>query len=240
MGKIITWVATISALLLSAIAIMGAGSYETVRKNMLTYSFMVNWIPGWVTSVLSSRWTLFVLTAVVFTYAGGHLALWMRRKDRDAAYAEGFSAGEAKAVEERPAAKILDSIIEQAQPKGLKQPIYPPSIDQLTYAIREIVTALSKPGILDDEAVGRNMGKIKQEGRVWHIATNYNLRKSFIDVVEKARAARQNVGNSVYNISGDYSANVRDHHITSLSNCSDRLIDHLHNQTSRLKASTVV
>lgn len=262
--KAVLWLVPV---VLAILAIVVATSYPTAKANTASWSPILAAIPVGLGNFLSKRIVLFLLTAVVSIFLTYKITYFLTYKQinrlikqiytadqnvkslqeqiktarEEAAIAQQQLTDARSDVEEaNQPENVLGSIIEKAQMSRFGRPLYPPSIDQLTYAVREVVSALLEPGILNDEIVGLNMGKIKQEGPAWHIAANYNLRKNFIRVVDQAVAARQPAGNAAYCINGDYKPEEREHYAQILRNCSDKLIDHLNNNVTRMRTRTVV
>jgi hypothetical protein len=241
MKRIINGLAIVAGLLLALIAIISATPRDTLIANTSSY------LPPWLPFALSSRWTLFVVTAVMFAYAGYRTALWLRRHDKRIAREQGFEEGqaqglidgEAKALAARPEPNMIQKLLDDAAPARQKAAEEKTTADQLIYHVREVIGALSAPGILKEETVGRSMAVLKRERPIWHITANYNLRKSFIDVVEKAVAARIKDGNAAYVITADYKPEEREHHVKSLQNCGDKLIGHLGSRASRERENAI-
>ncbi|TCP92763.1 hypothetical protein C8J42_102539 [Sphingomonas sp. PP-CE-1A-559] len=217
---------------ISIFALVVATSYPTAQANTESWSPFFAAIPVGLGNFLSKRLVLFLLTAVVFGFLSYRITRWTFERRIAAAYQRGLD-------EAKPSESILGSVIENAQPSERKS-LNPPSIDQLAYAIRQTVDALVEPGILDNDTVSANMILVKAEHPVWHILSNYNVRKSFISVVEKAHEARELAGNSAVPLIGDYKPAVREHHVVSLKNCSNKLLELLYSPDSIMKMRRVV
>lgn len=221
----------ILGLLLAFTAIISATPRDTLITNTASY------LPAWLPVALSSRWTLFVATSVMFTYAGYQLNQWLRRNDKRVGYEQGFGEGQAKGLVDGKARALLDTsqptaiqkLVDNAKPARERAAESKASVNQLIYSVKEVMGALTAPGMLDERTVGLNMAKIKSEQPIWHIDTNYRLRKSFIEVVDKAQVARMGSGNARYIVTTDYKPEDRDHHVKSIQNCGDRLIEYLSN-----------
>lgn len=158
-----------------------------------------------------------------------------RRAGDQLGYNRGLTDGEAHAITSGPQPNLVQRHIDDAAPARKHAVQQTATADQLIYCVREIVDALTAPGILNDETVGMGIARLKREQPVWHIATNYNLRKSFVDIAERARAARIQDGNAAYLFKVDYKPEERDHHVNSLKNCGNKLIEYLGTRESRLR-----
>jgi len=216
-------------LALALVAIISATPRNTLITNTSSY------LPAWLPIALSSRWTLFAVTGVMFTYAGYQLGQWLRRNDKRVAYEQGFREGQTKGLAEGEASApgnilqptAIQKLINDAPPALERAAEAKNTVNELIYSVREVVTALTAAGELKERAVNVNMAKLKREQPIWHVLANYNLRKSFISVVDQSSVARLRTGNARFIGVTDYKPEERDQYVNSVKNCGDKLIERL-------------